>query len=277
MIKTKKNGELIIVSGTTCAGKDTIVKKVLEKNKNITLATSYTSRPIRPGEKEGVNYYFVTNEQFEEKIKNDEFLEYAKVQYGAYYGTPKKEVVDILNSGKDVILVIDVQGAQIIKEKFPETLLIFILAPSMNEIKKRLINRGTETKEQIIERFKLAYNEINEVNKYNEVTNYMDWKTTIKYLQTYIKEKDYHPDLLKDYFLKLSEEVGELSRAMRKGLKAQNSTDILGTVDEELWDVIYYALAIANIYDIDIEQVAKVKSEMNESRYPSKVKFEEGR
>ena len=105
----------------------------------------------------------------------------------------------------------------------------------------------------------------------------MDGKTTIKYLQTYIKGKDYHPELLKDYFLKLSEEVGELSRAVRKGLKAQNSTDILGTVDEELWDVIYYALAIANIYDIDIEQVAKVKSEMNESRYPSKVKFEEGR
>lgn len=75
----------------------------------------------------------------------------------------------------------------------------------------------------------------------------------------------------------MSEEVGELSRAMRKGLKAQNGTEIKGTVDEELWDVIYYALAIANIYDINIEQVIKVKSEMNESRYPSKIKFEEGR
>ena len=105
--------------------------------------------------------------------------------------------------------------------------------------------------------------------EFDEVKNYMDGNTTIKYLQKYIKEKDYHPELLKDYFLKLSEEVGELSRAMRKGLKAQISTDILGTVDEELWDVIFY--------DIDIEQVAKVKSEMNESRYPSKVKFEEGR
>lgn len=105
----------------------------------------------------------------------------------------------------------------------------------------------------------------------------MDGKTTIKYLQNYIKEKDYHPELLKDYFLKLSEEVGELACAMRKGLKAKNNIEILGTVDEELWDIIYYALAIANIYDIDIEQVAKVKSEMNESRYPSDVKFEEGR
>lgn len=105
----------------------------------------------------------------------------------------------------------------------------------------------------------------------------MDGKTTIKYLQTYIKEKDYQPELLKDYFLKLSEEVGELSRAMRKGLKAQNGTEIKGTVDEELWDVIYYALAIANIYDIDMEQVIIIKSEMNESRYPSKIKFEGGR
>ena len=105
----------------------------------------------------------------------------------------------------------------------------------------------------------------------------MDGKTTIKYLQTDIKEKDYQPELLKDYFLKLSEEVGELSRAMRKGLKAQDGTEIKGTVDEELWDVIYYALAIANIYDIDIEHVIKVKSEINESRYPSKIRFEEGR
>lgn len=105
----------------------------------------------------------------------------------------------------------------------------------------------------------------------------MDGKTTIKYLQTYIKEKDYHPELLKDYFLKLSEEVGELALAMRKGLKAPDANQIKGTIDEELWDVIYYALAIANLYDIDMEQVIKTKAEMNESRYPSKVKFEEGR
>lgn len=105
----------------------------------------------------------------------------------------------------------------------------------------------------------------------------MDGKTTIKYLQTYIKEKDCHPELLKDYFLKLSEEVGELSRAMRKNLKATDSEHIKETIDEELWDVIYYALAIANLYDIDVEQVIKVKEKMNESRYPSGVRFEEGR
>ena len=105
----------------------------------------------------------------------------------------------------------------------------------------------------------------------------MDGKTTIKYLQHYIKQKDNNPELLKDYFLKLSEEVGELSRAMRKGLKAPNTKDIKGTIDEEVWDVIYYAIAIANIYDIDLEQVIKTKSEMNQSRYPSSVMFEENR
>lgn len=206
MIKTKTKGELIIISGTTCAGKDTVVKKLLEKNSNITKSTSYTSRSIRPGEVEGVNYYFVTQEQFEEKIKNDDFLEYAKVQYGAYYGTPKKEVIDILETGKDVILVIDVQGAQIIKEKFPETLLIFILAPSMQEIKKRLIARGTETKEQIIDRFKLAYNEINEVNKYNYVVVNDDLNDCVEKVNSIIISNKYRVDRIEELSVENQEE-----------------------------------------------------------------------
>lgn len=106
----------------------------------------------------------------------------------------------------------------------------------------------------------------------------MEGNTTVKYLQRYIKAKDYKPELLKDYFLKLSEEVGELSRAMRKNLKAKTLDDIKGTIDEEIWDVIYYALAIANIYDIDVEQVIKAKEGMNALRYPSSdVAFEEYR
>ena len=105
----------------------------------------------------------------------------------------------------------------------------------------------------------------------------MDGKTTIKYLQSYIKQKDFQPDLLKDYFLKLTEEVGELSRAMREERKAQNYEDITGTIDEELWDVIYYAIAIANIYDIDLEQVIKRKAQLSEAKYPSPVKFQENR
>lgn len=169
MIKTNNNGELIIISGTTCAGKGTIIQRLLSENENLCLATSYTSRPIRPKEVDGKDYYFVSREEFEKKIKNGDFLEYAKVRYGEYFGTPKNEVIELLNTGKDVILEIDVQGAQLIKEKFPSTLLIFILAPSMQEVKRRILNRRTENQEQIIDRFKTAYNEINQINKYNYV------------------------------------------------------------------------------------------------------------
>lgn len=101
--------------------------------------------------------------------------------------------------------------------------------------------------------------------------------TSIQYLQEYIKAKDYKPDLVKDYFLKLSEEVGELSRAIRKESFYINQNDIKGTVDEELWDVIYYALAIANCYDIDMEKVIKLKEEINNAKYNSIVKFEENK
>lgn len=105
----------------------------------------------------------------------------------------------------------------------------------------------------------------------------MDGKTSIKYLQYYIHQKDHHPELKNDYFLKLSEEVGELARALRKDAKAPDLDHLVGSIDEELWDVMYYALAIANLYDIDMEQVIKAKAMLNESRYPSPVPFEENR
>ena len=105
----------------------------------------------------------------------------------------------------------------------------------------------------------------------------MDGKTTVKYLQNYIKEKDYKPELIKDYFLKLSEEVGELAKAMRKGIVCEENSSIKGTIDEELWDVIYYALAIANCYDIDMERTIKIKEEINNKKYNTGMEFEENR
>lgn len=105
----------------------------------------------------------------------------------------------------------------------------------------------------------------------------MDGKTTIKYLQSYIKEKDYNPDLKKEYFFKLAEEVGELAKAMRKNVLAKDVNQIKETVDEELWDVIYYAIAIANCYDIDLEEVIKEKEEVNRIKYKSAIVFEENR
>ena len=148
MINLKKRGDLIIISGTTCAGKGTVIKKLLERHNDLLLSISYTSRPKRDNEKDGVDYYFVTKEKFEEKIANNDFLEYAKVQYNDYYGTPKKEVIEDLEKGKDVILEIDVEGAKQIKKMFPETILIFIMAPSMEEVKRRIKMRGKENNEQ---------------------------------------------------------------------------------------------------------------------------------
>ena len=169
MIKHKQKGEFIIISGTTCAGKGTVIEKLLAKDKNLALSISYTSRAKRDGEVDGVDYHFISRDEFEKRIQKGEFFFFFKVRYGEYFGTAKKDVQKLLETGKDVILEIDVQGAQQIKEMFPETILIFIMAPSMNEVKRRIKARGKETKEQILDRFITAYREINEIPKYNYV------------------------------------------------------------------------------------------------------------
>lgn len=168
IIETNNKGNLIVISGPSGAGKDTIVEGLIKKNKNVSLSISATTRKPRGNEKEGVNYYFLTEEEFERKIEENEFLEYAKYNEN-YYGTLKSEVVEKLNLGVDVILVIEIQGALKVKELIKEAIFIFILPPSMSELRKRLIGRKTEDKEKIIKRFKTAYNEINEVTKYNYV------------------------------------------------------------------------------------------------------------
>jgi len=206
LIKSKNQGELIVISGTTCAGKGTILKKLLERNEDLNLAISYTSRYMRDDEIDGINYYFVSQEEFENKIKNDEFLEYAKVRDIDYYGTPKREVLELLNDGKDVILEIDVQGAKIIKEKYPSTLLIFILPPSMKEIKARIIKRGKETKKQIIERFRAAYQEINEVNKYNYVVVNDDLEECVNKIDAIITANRCRVDRIEEIMVENQEE-----------------------------------------------------------------------
>lgn len=168
MIKFKKRGLLIVVSGPSGAGKDSVCNLVKEKNNNMWISISCTSREIRKGEEDGINYFYLTKEEFENKIKNNDFLEYA-IYNNNYYGTPLYKIEENLNKGIDVVLVIEVQGALKVKKIYPDAVFIFILPPSMEELKNRLIKRGTESTEKILERFKTAYKEINEISKYNYV------------------------------------------------------------------------------------------------------------
>ena len=162
----KNRGLLIVVSGPSGAGKGTICKALLEKHDDLHISVSATTRSPRKGEVEGVNYYFLTKEKFKEKIEEGDFLEHAEV-YGNYYGTPKSNVNELLEAGKNVILEIDIQGALQVKENSEEGVFIFILPPSMEELKQRIIKRGSETPESLMTRFKSAYQEINYVSKYN--------------------------------------------------------------------------------------------------------------
>ena len=158
-------GILTVVSGFSGAGKGTICKEILE-NENIRLSVSMTTREPRAGEMHGVNYFFVIEEEFKRIIEERGFLEYAQV-YGNYYGTPKMEVMDMMNDGIDVVLEIDIQGALQIKEAYPEAVFIFILPPSMAELRKRITGRGSETEESLERRLGETLKEISYIDKYD--------------------------------------------------------------------------------------------------------------
>ncbi len=159
-------GLLIVVSGPSGAGKGSICRQLLNTVSEIKLSVSVTTRNPRSGEVEGENYYFVEKKDFEKLIEKDDLLEYAKV-YDNYYGTPRKYVIDHIQQGKDVLLEIDIQGALQIKERYPEGIFVFILPPSMQELKRRIIHRGSETEASLEKRFQSAFEEINYVKKYD--------------------------------------------------------------------------------------------------------------
>lgn len=206
MIKSKNTGQIIVISAPSGAGKGTIIKKLLENNsKDRWLSVSATSRKPRTGEKDGVNYYFITEDEFKNKIKEEYFLEYTNYA-GNYYGTPREYIREKINKGIDVILEIEIEGATNIKKLIPEALFIFIMPPSLKELVKRLKGRGTETNDKIIKRFNAAYREVNEVTKYNYVVVNDEIDTAVDKIESIIKAEKCRVDRIEEVYLDTKEE-----------------------------------------------------------------------
>ncbi len=205
IIKHNTKGSLIVISGPSGSGKDSICERLKEYKDDFWLSISCTTRKPREGEEHGINYFFISKDEFKEKIKNDAFLEYANYN-GHYYGTPKDKINDYLNNGIDVILVIEVQGALKIKHKIPEAIFIFLMPPTMKDLVLRLKKRGTETKDKIIERFKKAYKEINEISKYNYVVVNDELDKATKKVNAIIEAQKCSVDRIEEVYLKNQEE-----------------------------------------------------------------------
>ncbi len=206
MIKQSSRGSVIVISAPSGSGKGTIIQELLKNDgKNRWLSVSATSRTKRPNEQEGVNYYFISKEEFEKRIKNGYFLEYTNYA-GNYYGTPKEYIADKINQGIDVILEIEIEGATNIKKLIPEAIFIFIMPPSLKELVHRLKKRGTDSNEKIIERFKKAYQEVNEVAKYNYVVVNDKLEEAVLKVEAILKAEKCRVDRIEEVYLDTKEE-----------------------------------------------------------------------
>ncbi|MDD6807863.1 MAG: guanylate kinase [Oscillospiraceae bacterium] len=167
-VKPISDGFLLIFSGPSGSGKDTVINEIVKRDEKTIVSISMTTRKPRPNEVDGVNYYFVTKEEFLEKINNDEMLEWA--QYGDnYYGTPKAPVFKWISEGKTVILEIEVQGTDKIKAKYPNVRTMFLMPPSIHVLRERLSGRNTETEEEVNKRIEIAKKEIGRANDYDYI------------------------------------------------------------------------------------------------------------
>ena len=202
-------GILVVVSGFSGAGKGTLMKRLLEKYDNYALSISVTTRSPREGEQDGREYFFRTRKEFEELISQDQFIEYA--QYvGNHYGTPKPYVEEQLRSGKDVILEIEIQGALKVKERFPDTLLLFVSPPSAQELKKRLEIRGTETEQSIKDRLSRAKEEAQYISGYDHLLVNDDLETCVDVMHMVIQSEHHRLGRNREYVQKIRQELEAL-------------------------------------------------------------------
>lgn len=206
-----REGILVVISGFAGTGKGTVVKGLLEKYDNFALSVSMTTRQPRPGEENGKSYFFVDKETFEKTIEEGGLIEHA-CYCDNYYGTPKAYVEEQLKAGKDVILEIEIQGALNIKKQFPTALLLFVMPPSAEELKRRLVGRGTETPEVVDKRMKRASEESEGIEEYDYIVINDKVDQCVADTYSIIEAAHLKPSRNVNFINKIRQELKEISK-----------------------------------------------------------------
>ena len=213
-LRRERKGAMFIIEGPSGTGKGTIAKQLLEQDKNIKFSVSVTTRAPRHNEVEGVDYYFISNEKYDELLKQDAFYEYVDSQYGSRYGTLRSEVDSIINVGQDVLFDMDWEGARQMRAKAPnDVVTIYLLPPSIKELHERLVNRGTDSKEIIDKRMKLVLEKLSHCEEFDYIVVNAELDDTVKKIQRIIsgeRMKRVRQTGMKDFVAKLEDEAKEI-------------------------------------------------------------------
>lgn len=202
----KKRGLLIVVSGFAGSGKGTLMKRLTGDYDNYALSVSMTTRKPRPGEMHGREYFFVSKEEFEQKIEDGGLIEYA-VYVENYYGTPRSYVEEQMAAGRNVVLEIEIQGALKVKERFPDAVLIFVLPPSVRELYRRLRDRGTEAEDVIGKRMRRAAEEADNIDKYDYIIINDEVEESVRRLHSLIEAARFTPGRNEEFIRGMKEDL----------------------------------------------------------------------
>ena len=213
-LRRERKGAMFIIEGPSGTGKGTIAKQLLDQDKNIKFSVSVTTRAPRHNEVEGVDYYFISNEKYDELLKQDAFYEFVDSQYGSRYGTLRSEVDSFINVGQDVLFDMDWEGARQMRQKAPDDVVtIYLLPPSIKELHERLVNRGTDSKEVIDKRMKLVLDKLSHCEEFDYIVVNAELEDTVKKIQRIIsgeRMKRVRQTGMKDFVEKLENEAKEI-------------------------------------------------------------------